>query len=123
LIGKDSTHARQSRPLTWWREARFGLFIHWGIYSVPAGFWKGTPIPSLGEWIMHNGKIPLEEYAPLAGQFNPTKFNAEEWVSLAARAGMKYLVITSKHTMASRCSARRATPTTSWTPRRTIMTS
>jgi len=84
-------------PLAWWRDARFGLFIHWGIYSVPAGFWKGEPIPSLGEWIMHNGKIPLEEYAPLAGQFNPVKFNAEEWVSLAARAGMKYLVITSKH--------------------------
>jgi len=89
----DQTHD----PLAWWREARFGLFIHWGIYSVPAGIWKGQPIPSLGEWIMHNGKIPLEEYAPLAQQFNPVKFNAEEWVSLAARAGMKYLVITSKH--------------------------
>jgi alpha-L-fucosidase len=84
-------------PLAWWREARFGLFIHWGIYSVPAGIWKGQPVPSLGEWIMHNGKIPLTEYAALAQQFNPVKFNAEEWVSLAARAGMKYLVITSKH--------------------------
>ncbi|MCE5240441.1 alpha-L-fucosidase [bacterium] len=84
-------------PLAWWREARFGLFIHWGIYSVPAGFWKGQPIPSLGEWIMHNAKIPLEEYAPLAQQFNPIKFNAEEWVSVAAKAGMKYLVITAKH--------------------------
>ena len=84
-------------PLAWWREARFGLFIHWGIYSVPAGFWKGQPIPSLGEWIMHNAKIPLEEYAPLAKQFNPVRFNAEEWVSLAAKAGMKYLVITAKH--------------------------
>jgi len=84
-------------PLAWWREARFGLFIHWGIYSVPAGFWKGQPIPGLGEWIMHNAKIPLEEYAPLARQFNPVKFNAEEWVAVAARAGMKYLVITAKH--------------------------
>lgn len=83
--------------LRWWEEARFGLFIHWGIYSVPAGIWKGQPIPSLGEWIMHNGRIPLEEYAPLAQQFNPVKFNAEEWVSLAAQAGMKYLVITAKH--------------------------
>ena len=80
----------QHDPLAWWREARFGLFIHWGVYCVPAGFWKGQPIPSLGEWIMHNGKIPLEEYAPLARQFNPVKFNAEEWVSVAARAGMKY---------------------------------
>jgi alpha-L-fucosidase len=84
-------------PLAWWRDARFGLFIHWGIYAVPAGIWKGKPIPSLGEWIMHNGKIPLAEYAPLAGQFNPVKFDAEEWVSLAARAGMKYLAITAKH--------------------------
>ena len=84
-------------PLAWWREARFGLFIHWGIYAVPAGFWKGQPIPSLGEWIMRNAKIPLEEYAALAKEFNPVKFNAEEWVSLAARAGMKYLVITAKH--------------------------
>lgn len=84
-------------PLAWWREARFGLFIHWGIYSVPAGIWKGEPVPSLGEWIMHNAKIPLEEYAPLAKQFNPVKFSAKEWVSLAAAAGMKYLVITAKH--------------------------
>jgi alpha-L-fucosidase len=83
--------------LHWWREARFGLFIHWGIYAVPAGIWKGQPVPSLGEWIMHNGRIPLEEYAPLAKEFNPVKFNAEEWVSLAAAAGMKYLVITAKH--------------------------
>ncbi|NPV48611.1 MAG: alpha-L-fucosidase [Armatimonadetes bacterium] len=83
--------------LAWWTEARFGMFIHWGIYSVPAGFWKGQPIPGLGEWIMHNGRIPLEEYAPLAQQFNPVKFNAREWVGLAKAAGMKYLVITSKH--------------------------
>jgi alpha-L-fucosidase len=84
-------------PLAWWREARFGMFIHWGIYSVPAGIWKGQPVPSLGEWIMHNAKIPYEEYSQLAKQFNPIKFSAKEWVSLAAQAGMKYLVITAKH--------------------------
>lgn len=84
-------------PLAWWREARFGLFIHWGLYAVPAGFWKGKAIPSIGEWIMRNAKIPLDEYAALAKEFNPVKFNAEEWVSVAAKAGMKYLVITAKH--------------------------
>jgi len=83
--------------LAWWAEARLGMFIHWGIYAVPAGTWQGQAVPGLGEWIMHNGRIPLAEYAPLAGQFNPVKFNAREWVGLAKAAGMKYLVITSKH--------------------------
>lgn len=90
-------HKEGHDPLAWWREARFGLFIHWGIYSVPAGIWKGQPVPSLGEWIMHNAKIPYEEYSQLAKQFNPVKFSAKEWVQLAAQAGMKYLVITAKH--------------------------
>lgn len=83
--------------MTWWREARFGMFIHWGIYAVAAGRWKGEFIPSLGEWIMYNAKIPVEEYEQLAKQFNPVRFDAEEWVSLAERAGMRYLVITAKH--------------------------
>ncbi len=86
-----------SDRLAWWREARFGLFIHWGIYAVPAGLWKGQPIPSLGEWIMRNAKIPIPEYEQLARVFNPVEFSAREWVGLARRAGMKYLVITSKH--------------------------
>ncbi len=83
--------------MQWWREARFGMFIHWGIYAVAAGRWKGEFVPSLGEWVMYNGKIPVEEYEKLAGQFNPVKFDAEEWVSLADRAGMRYLTITAKH--------------------------
>lgn len=84
-------------PLAWWREARFGLFIHWGLYAHPAGFWKGQPVPSLGEWIMRNAKIPIPEYEAIAKEFNPANFDAEAWVSLAAAAGMKYLVITAKH--------------------------
>jgi len=83
--------------MQWWREARFGMFIHWGIYAVAAGRWKGEFIPSLGEWIMYNARIPVEEYERLAGRFNPVEFDAEQWVSLAERAGMKYLVITAKH--------------------------
>ncbi|MDI6829233.1 MAG: alpha-L-fucosidase, partial [Armatimonadota bacterium] len=83
--------------MKWWREAKFGMFIHWGIYSVPAGVWKGQQIPGIGEWIMCTAKIPVAEYAELAKQFNPTKFNANEWVRLAKEAGMKYIVITAKH--------------------------
>ncbi|NOY82639.1 MAG: alpha-L-fucosidase [Kiritimatiellaeota bacterium] len=89
----EQTHDR----LKWWREARFGMFIHWGVYAVPAGTWKGKQIPGLGEWIMRNARIPIPEYEKLAGQFNPVKFDAEAWVQLAKRAGMKYIVITSKH--------------------------
>ena len=88
--------ARQAR-LEWFREAKYGLFIHWGLYAVPAGEWKGQRIRGLGEWIMNRAKIPVGEYEQLAKQFNPVKFNADEWVRLAQDAGMKYIVITSKH--------------------------
>ena len=87
----------QDRRMRWYREARFGMFIHWGIYAIPEGIWKGTEIEGLGEWIMNRARIPVREYEKLAGQFNPVKFNAREWVQLAKRAGMKYLTITSKH--------------------------
>jgi alpha-L-fucosidase len=83
--------------MEWWRQARFGMFIHWGIYSVPAGEWKGKKIPSAGEWIMQTAQIPVSEYEQLAKQFNPVKFDAEQWVQIAKNAGMKYIVITSKH--------------------------
>ena len=73
------------------------MFIHWGLYSVPAGEWKGKLVPGLGEWIMNRAKIPVTEYEQLTNQFNPVKFNAEEIVRLAKNAGMKYIVITSKH--------------------------
>ncbi len=87
----------QDEKMKWFREAKFGLFIHWGLYAVPAGTWKGQQIQGIGEWIMNRAKIPVKEYEQLAGQFNPVKFNAEEWVQMAEDAGMKYIVITSKH--------------------------
>jgi len=93
----DTDQAAHDARMAWFREAKFGLFIHWGIYSVPAGAWQGRVVPGLGEWIMHNAPIPLPQYELLAQRFNPVKFDAEAWVRLAADAGMKYIVITSKH--------------------------
>ena len=81
--------------MSWWREARFGLFIHWGLYSIPAGEWNGKK--THGEWIRTTAEIPIEEYNKFKDQFNPKAFDADEWVQLAKRAGMKYIVITSKH--------------------------
>ena len=94
--GDGASASKQNDPkMQWWKDAKFGMFIHWGIYSVPAGKWNDKTI--YGEWIMHQAKIPRTEYAALAKQFNPTQFNAEEWVKLAKDAGQKYIVITSKH--------------------------
>jgi len=89
--------AAKAARLAWFRDARFGLFIHWGLYAIPAGEWKGQTIPGIGEWIMNRAKIPVAEYERLAAQFNPVKFDADAWVQLARDAGMKYIVITSKH--------------------------
>jgi alpha-L-fucosidase len=89
--------ANQDAKMKWFHEAKFGLFIHWGLYAVPAGEWNGKPVAGIGEWIMNRARIPVSEYEQLAGQFNPVKFNAEEWVQMAQDAGMKYIVITSKH--------------------------
>ena len=94
--GDKDTLSKNER-MEWWRQARFGMFIHWGLYAVPAGEWKGEKVPGIGEWIMERAKIPVSEYEPLAAQFNPVKFDAKEWVQIAKNAGMKYIVITSKH--------------------------
>lgn len=91
------TKQQRDKRMQWWRQARFGMFIHWGLYAVPAGEWKGRKVPGIGEWIMHRARIPVKEYEQLASRFNPVKFNADEWVKLARSAGMKYIVITSKH--------------------------
>jgi len=93
----DETPAQRDARMKWWREARFGMFIHWGVYAVPAGTWNGKQIPGIGEWIMNRGKIPMADYQAFAKQFNPIKYNADEWVQTAKEAGMKYIVITSKH--------------------------
>ena len=93
----QETPAERDARMQWWREAKFGLFIHWGVYSVPAGTYDGKPIGSIGEWIMNTGKIPVARYAGYTKQFNPVKFDAEAWVKLAKEAGQKYIVITSKH--------------------------
>src|SRR5437762_223788 len=92
----DSPEAKQAR-LAWFKEAKYGLFTHWGLYAVAAGEWKGKPIAGLGEWIMNRAHIPVQEYEQLAKQWNPVKFDADAWVQLAQDAGMKYIVITSKH--------------------------
>jgi alpha-L-fucosidase len=95
LSAQLETKAEHDARMQWWREARFGLFIHWGLYAVPAGEWNGKTI--YGEWIRNNAHIPLAVYDKFVGQFNPVKFDAEAWVRTAKDAGMKYIVITSKH--------------------------
>jgi alpha-L-fucosidase len=81
--------------MKWWKEARFGLFLHWGSYAVPAGTWKGKT--GYAEWIREEAHIPVTEYEKFAQEFNPVNFDAEKWVTMAKNAGMKYIVITSKH--------------------------
>jgi alpha-L-fucosidase len=85
----------QARRLRWWSEARFGMFIHWGLYAQDGCHWKGQDGKT--EHMMRHLKIPLAEYAKIAGDFNPVKFDADRWVRIAKDAGMKYLVLTSKH--------------------------
>ena len=97
LSDRIETQEQLSARMAWWREAKFGLFIHWGVYSVPAGFYHDQPVAGIGEWIMNKGKIPMAEYQQFAKEFNPTNFNADEWVKTARDAGMKYIVITAKH--------------------------
>ena len=94
LLSQETKDQREAR-MHWWREARFGLFIHWGLYAIPAGEWNGET--GHAEWIRQTAEIPLREYERFVGQFNPAKFDAAAWVSVAKAAGMKYIVITSKH--------------------------
>jgi alpha-L-fucosidase len=93
----DSNALPREQRMQWWEEARFGMFIHWGLYSIPGGIWNGKEIEELGEWIMAYADIPVNEYEKLAGQLNPEKFDATEWVEMAEDAGMRYLIITTRH--------------------------
>ncbi|HTL06693.1 MAG TPA: alpha-L-fucosidase [Chitinophagaceae bacterium] len=94
-LAQDS--AAFNQRMQWWRDARFGMFIHWGVYAVPAGEFRGHKIDHIGEWIMNRGKIPVQEYKRFAESFNPVLYDPEAWVKAAKDAGMKYIVITAKH--------------------------
>jgi alpha-L-fucosidase len=96
-IQDTETPEQKNARMQWFREARFGMFIHWGLYSILAGRWDGKEIPGIGEWIMNSASIPVAQYQALAARFNPTEFSAAGIVGLAKSAGMKYIVITSKH--------------------------
>jgi len=91
----NDTPAQHTQRMAWWNNARFGMFIHWGLYAVPAGKWGAKN--GYGEWIHEEAQIPLPEYEKFEKQFNPVKFNADTWAKMAKDAGMKYVVITTKH--------------------------
>lgn len=91
------TKAQRDARMQWWRDAKFGMFVHWGVYSVPAGYYKGQPVKGIGEWIMNKGKIPMSDYQAFAKDFTADKFDAAKFVQTAKNAGMKYIVITAKH--------------------------
>jgi len=93
----EETRVQRDARMQWWREAKFGMFVHWGVYSVTGGEYKGQKLPNSAEWMMNRGKIPIAEYEQYAAQFNPTNFDATAFVCQAKEAGMKYIVITSKH--------------------------
>jgi alpha-L-fucosidase len=95
LAAQRETREQYDARMKWWSEARFGLFLHWGLYAVPAGTWKDKT--NYAEWIRNNAQIPIGIYDKFVGQFNPVKFDADAWVRMAKNAGMKYIVITSKH--------------------------
>jgi alpha-L-fucosidase len=91
------TEEEYSKRMEWWKDARYGLFIHFGLYSILGGEYNGQVTPKIAEWIQNTLKIPLADYKKLMQKFNPQQFNADEWVSIAKAAGMKYIVITAKH--------------------------
>ena len=97
ITDKSAPEKINSRALKDWQQMKFGLFIHWGVYSIPAGVWKGKQIEKLGEQIMRHADISIPDYEAIAKQFNPVNFNADAIVKMARDAGMKYVILTSKH--------------------------
>jgi len=95
IPGCTKKEVSKNERLEWWRDARFGMFIHWGLYSIPAGEWKGET--RYAEWIRNSAHIPIDVYDEFSERFNPEKFNADAWVKATKDAGMKYIVITTKH--------------------------
>ncbi|UPK71179.1 alpha-L-fucosidase [Chitinophaga filiformis] len=94
---KHSMENHEAR-IAWWREAKFGCFIHWGVYSVAGGEWEGKKVDGYAEHLMRKERIPREVYKErLLKTFNPEQFDADAWVRMIKAAGMRYLVITSKH--------------------------
>ncbi|UUZ78838.1 alpha-L-fucosidase [Paenibacillus sp. P26] len=90
--------ARHDARMAWWREARVGLFIHWGLYSLPGGLWKGQEVKaSYAEHLMLRAKIPIAEYETIATSFRAEHFDAKMWVRAAKKAGFRYLIFTAKH--------------------------
>ena len=111
--------AREKR-LEWFREAKYGLFIHWGLYSIPAGEWNGKRSLGLGEWVMFRSTVPVKEYEKLAPRFNPMKFNADEWAKLAqvygAYVGVFVLLVVAQVAVLRRDPLARAQPAESLLP-------
>jgi alpha-L-fucosidase len=94
----DKTASATEHPnIGWFKDAKFGMFIHWGLFAQTGGSWQGKNYYGISEWMMNRGKIPAKDYATIANHFNPTQFNAKEWAQVAKDAGMKYMVITAKH--------------------------
>ncbi len=88
---------KEHNRIQWWKDAKFGMFIHWGIYSVPAGNWNDQKTMGNSEWIMNSLEIPVQEYEKFASEFNPRGFNADEWVAYAEKTGAGYITVTAKH--------------------------
>ena len=97
LVVKNTQEKLNSGALKEWQQMKFGLFIHWGVYAIPAGVWKGKQVEKLGEQIMRHADISIPEYEAIAKQFNPVNFDANAIVKMAKDAGMKYVILTSKH--------------------------
>ena len=96
VVAEEKAENREMR-MAWFREAKYGMFIHWGLYAIPAGEWEGRRMPGFGEWIMHHARVSAAEYARLAERWYPENFDADAWVRLAKDAGMRYVVFTAKH--------------------------